>query len=284
MTDAALNKVAQFIVRRARSMNDLALDVGALLRTALDEVIDGKRTGRWSVDDCEKTEKTYIGTKVEILFRNYLGVRKGAILDLMVDGEEVDVKFTIGGTWMIPQEAMGHLCALLTGNDDTETCSLGLIRISDAVLTEGSNQDKKRSISAAGKQQIFWLVKDAPLPENFLLKLPRATALQIMDPAQNGQQRINRLFRLCQGLVIDRHTIEVVAQQKDALKRVRSNGGARTHLWPERIAILSGKYDQDLLALVGFNGLNAEQFLSISVDNVAAPARTRFEETYRERL
>lgn len=231
-----------------------------------------------------QTEKTYIGTKVEILFRDYLRVRKGTVLDLIVDGEEVDVKFTIGSNWMIPQEAMGHLCALLTGSDDNGTCSLGLIRISDQALNSGANRDGKRSISAAGRQQIQWLLKDAPLAENFLVKLPRHVALQIMDPTQNGQQRINRLFRLCQNTVIDRHTIEVVAQQKDALKRVRSNGGARTHLWPEGIAILSGKYDQDLLQMIGVVGLTAEQFMSIAVANVPAHVQADFIAIYSQGL
>ena len=41
---------------------DLASVAGAAVRQAIDEVIDGGRTGRWCIDQLEKVEKTYIGT------------------------------------------------------------------------------------------------------------------------------------------------------------------------------------------------------------------------------
>ena len=49
---------------------DLALRFRDVVRHGIDEVIDGGRTGRWSVDQLVKTEKTYIGTKIEHLVLN----------------------------------------------------------------------------------------------------------------------------------------------------------------------------------------------------------------------
>jgi len=60
--DEQLGEVVEFFLRRSGFERQAALT----LRRALDEVVDGMRTGRWSVDALEKTEKTYIGTKVEI--------------------------------------------------------------------------------------------------------------------------------------------------------------------------------------------------------------------------
>lgn len=92
----ALKGVAEFFLAFSESNADLESVCGNLLRAALDEVIDMPRTGRFSLDQLEKTEKTYIGTKVEIIFRDIFKLQKGNKLDLLIDGLEVDVKNTIG--------------------------------------------------------------------------------------------------------------------------------------------------------------------------------------------
>ncbi len=60
----------------------------SFFRSAIDEVIDTARTGRYFLSDLEKTEKTYLGTKFEILLRDWLGVPKGVVLDLLIGGRE----------------------------------------------------------------------------------------------------------------------------------------------------------------------------------------------------
>src|SRR5687767_5744114 len=63
--DRQLNAVADWIRAEVhRQGKTLAGVFGASIRRALDEVIDGPRTGRWDVSQLEKTEKTYIGTKI----------------------------------------------------------------------------------------------------------------------------------------------------------------------------------------------------------------------------
>lgn len=44
----------------------------SFFRSAIDEVIDTARTGRFFLSELEKTEKTYLGTKFEILLRDWL--------------------------------------------------------------------------------------------------------------------------------------------------------------------------------------------------------------------
>lgn len=131
----------------------------SLIRQALDEVIDTARTGRKLVKELEKTEKTYIGTKIEIMLRNQLGLKKGSKLDLIVEGIEVDVKFSLTSKWMIPQEAFNHICLVVSGNEDKGVYEVGLLRMTPNNLTKAENRDRKLGVSAAGRKNIVWLAK-----------------------------------------------------------------------------------------------------------------------------
>jgi len=75
---------------------------GAAIRQSIDEVLDGPRTGRWAFTQLEKTEKTYVGTKLEIVVRTSLGLEPGAVLDLDIEGEPVDIKWGMNSGWQIP--------------------------------------------------------------------------------------------------------------------------------------------------------------------------------------
>ena len=46
---------------------DVVATFGHAIRQSIDEVLDGPRTGRWGFEQLEKTEKTYVGTKLEIV-------------------------------------------------------------------------------------------------------------------------------------------------------------------------------------------------------------------------
>ena len=76
-----------------------------MLRDCIDDVIMTAKTGRRSYEELEKTEKTYIGTRVEIELRALLRLRKGR-LDTVILGHDVDIKHTMGSNWMIPTEAV----------------------------------------------------------------------------------------------------------------------------------------------------------------------------------
>ncbi|WP_035354680.1 NaeI family type II restriction endonuclease [Edaphobacter aggregans] len=58
------------ILRHAGGFEKFRVDIPQLLRRAIDEVIDSARSNRFTLIEIEKTEKTYIGTKIEILLRN----------------------------------------------------------------------------------------------------------------------------------------------------------------------------------------------------------------------
>lgn len=68
----------------------------------------------------------------------------------VLHGRRIDQMPTTNGKQMTdnylvksPQEAMGHLCLLVTADDQNAKWSCGPIRISDAVLSPGRNRDTK---------------------------------------------------------------------------------------------------------------------------------------------
>lgn len=234
----------------------------SFFRSAIDEVIDTARTGRYFLADLEKTEKTYLGTKFEILLRDWLGVPKGVVLDLLIGGREVDVKSTTGGAsgWMIPPEAIDQLCVLLRVNEQDSTCAVGLVRARPDYLRGGQNRDAKTSFSAAGRDHIWWLVQDFAYTPNFWSLVDRETRAHIMEP-KGGAARLARLFAACLELPVSRVVIASIAAQDDFMKRIRRNGGARDFLAPQGIAILYSETDGALMKQLGL-GFGYREFIS----------------------
>lgn len=230
-SDPGLSHVANWFRRR----DNLEQRFSAVLRQSIDEVLDGQRTGRFDIDTAEKTEKTYLGTKVEIVCRAEFGLGRGLQrMDYRVADEDVDAKFSLSGNWMIPREAMGHICLLMEASDVNATFNIGLARIRNEILTGGSNQDGKRSISKEGKNRIEWLIRNGSLVENTLLRM-RSDLRESILSGGTGQKRVNALFMEMQGVLIDRNTVVTVAKQLDSAKRVRD---ARNQLASRGVVIL----------------------------------------------
>jgi len=234
----------------------------SFFRSAIDEVIDTARTGRYFLSDLEKTEKTYLGTKFEILLRDWLGVPKGVVLDLLIGGREVDVKSTTGGAsgWMIPPEAVDHLCVLLRVNEQDSTCAVGLVRARTEYLRGGQNRDAKTSFSAAGRDHIWWMVQDFSYTPNFWSLVDAKARAHIMAP-KGGTERLARLFQTCLEVPVSRVVIASVAAQDDFMKRLRKNGGARDVLGKQNIALLYSETDRQLMKELGV-AFGSREFIS----------------------
>lgn len=216
-----------------------------VLRYTLDQLYDGQRTGRYRWDQLHKTEKTHCGTLVEINMQRAFLFADGDTLDFEIAGIEVDCKYSQKKAgWMIPVEARGQIILGLWASDELSKWSMGVVRATEELLRSGGNRDRKTSLNSVGREAVRWLFDDVPLPRNVLLHLPTNVAEEIMAPQGDraGSERVRRLFRLAQGTLISRCAVETAGQQKDAMKRVRVNGGARTTLAPEGIIIL-GQYE-----------------------------------------
>ncbi|MEI2775202.1 MAG: NaeI family type II restriction endonuclease [Tetrasphaera sp.] len=217
---------------------------GSVIRTTFDQLYDGQHTGRYRWDQLFKTEKTHFGTLLEINLRREFDdiIEDGEVLDYRIAGHEVDCKYSqTDGGWMIPPEAFGQILLVVTASDALGTWSLGFVRASPEHLRSSRNRDGKTQLNPAGRAAVAWVARDAALPPNVLLSLSEDQLQRIFAPT-SGQKRVNELLRTATNRRIGRNTIATVAQQDDFMKRVRSNGGARSHLAAEGIIIPGGDY------------------------------------------
>ncbi len=249
------------LMKHGGGYDEFEMRVPALLRQAFDEVIDAPRTNRFTLDEIEKTEKTYLGTKVEILIRNYLDLPHGKILDMLVDGVEVDVKMTTARDWMIPRESIDRPALLVKANEKTSLCDVGVVLCRRDYLRSSRNQDSKGQIAAANYVNIWWILKEHPYPENFWERLSVEDRLEVLN-AGGGTNRLAALFEKIQGRPISRIQVQALAQQHDYMKRIRRNGGARDILAPKGIALLWGTRDRALIDSLGLGAVSAEEFIS----------------------
>ncbi|MFE3825252.1 NaeI family type II restriction endonuclease [Streptomyces sp. NPDC059092] len=237
------------------------------LRDSLDELLDGRRTGRWAYQHLTKTEKTYLGTAVEVNLTKEFDIDNGADLDWSIAELDIDCKFSkdLGG-WEIPMEMYlcaahgdrggraNHVAVLTWMNDDKSEWAAGIVRITDerlrwrqapdanGELVRAYNQDNKRKIDPSAKSDVYWLWGglQRDLPTNLLLHLEPETRKRILSAkwpgrASSGQQRVNQLFLEVQDRLIGRQTVLTVAQQDDSPKRARD---ARIQLRQRGIVVL----------------------------------------------
>jgi hypothetical protein len=229
--------------------------VATVLRDTLDQLYDGQHTGRWKYDQLHKTEKTHMGTLVEINLHRQFSFGDGDATDYRIAGIEVDCKYSmIYGGWELPPEAIDHLCLLITANDEAGSWSAGLIRVREEYLRDRRNRDSKRQLSAAGRSHIRQLwTRHGRLAQNVFLHMhprdrERIFTAKARRGIQHGQAKTNELFRTVQRRIIRRAEVATVAQQDDFMKRARGNGGARTALQAEGILVLGHQGNDPLVA------------------------------------
>jgi hypothetical protein len=253
--------------------------VAGVLRETLDQLLDGRRTGRWDYVTLHKTEKTHMGTLVEINLHREFNFDDGDVTDYKIAGIEVDCKFSqrVGG-WEMGPEMVDHLCLVVTASDQNSSWRAGLVRANETHLRTVTNRDAKRRLNETGVTAIHWLwPHNGQLAENQLLHLDASKRERIMTALgrnqRHGQARIYQLFREVQGVVVSRTTLETVGfGLDDPMKRARGNGGARDALRPEGILVLGHQEDDPIVAkALGFDQPPSKGEL-LAVRVVPAPA------------
>ncbi len=249
--------------------------IGDVLRNTYDQLYDGQHTGRFRWEQLMKTEKTHMGTIVEINLQRAFQWHDGDQMDYKIAGVDVDCKFSqsLGG-WEIPIEARDgrHICLVVWANEELSRWEAGLIRVEESselfnLDTEG-NRDGKRRLRPEGESRIRWLYPEAALPENQLLHLDAYTRDAILEKQgrngrESGQARINELFRRIQGRIVSRATVLTVARQDDGMKRPRD---ARKHLRRDGIIILGHQENDPLVAqALGLPAPRKGEFIGVRV-------------------
>src|SRR5208337_748065 len=102
-----------------------------------------------------KTEKTHVGTLVEINLHRHFGFGDGSATDDRIADVEVDCKYSMNyGGWELPPEAMDHICLLITASDASSSWRAGLIRVQESLLRARSNRDAKRQLAVGSYGRI----------------------------------------------------------------------------------------------------------------------------------
>src|SRR5690606_34589600 len=141
---------------------------GQVFRETFDQLYDGVHTGRYSVDQLYKTEKTHFGTLLEINLRREFNdvIADGDKLDCRIAGHDIDCKFSFReGGWMLPPESFGLLLLVATANDGTARWSIGIVRAADEHRRTSANRDGKSSLNPVGRNAIQWVFRDENMVE-----------------------------------------------------------------------------------------------------------------------
>jgi len=238
-SDSDVLDVKHELDRIAGSSSRLESRIGDVLRRALDKSYDGANTGRFHLEQLSKTEKAHTGTLFEVELQQEFDLPDGHDTDYQVLQFDVDAKYSHGKSWMIGPEIEGNLALLATADDYKGEWSAWLVWVKPGRRNSGANRDAKSSLNLSGREARVVIAEHSKLPPNNLLARPN-DAFEVMrrSGTRQGTQRINELCRRFDGVLLSRSTVATVAQQLDPTKRMRENGGARTHLAPEGIIVV----------------------------------------------
>jgi hypothetical protein len=217
--------------------------IAKALRKAFDFLYAGSETGRFKWEQLSNVEKNQWWAIAKIHIHREFRFNDGDTLDFRIEGVEVACIIAKDEVSLVfPTEALNQISLIFLATDDANPrWSFGIFEPASKPLSppDSSKFDFIQHKSWHGP--ILWMHRNSPLPQNALPKLPEQTVDQILLPRTSGE-RINELFRSSHGLIIRGADLATVAQQDDYMKRVRTNGGARSSLKPEGIIIL-GQYE-----------------------------------------
>lgn len=188
-------------------------------------VLDGSRSGRFDLmgPDVDSDERASLGTKLQYRVLNELNLVKEPPLDTSIQGIPVELKATVGSSWMIPTEGQCQICILLQVDAKNSRHRAFLMRTHRVWLREGANKDGKRGVvSAALAKYALPLLDWTPLPPEPLKLLSRLQLDIVFAPRVGQTRRIAALFGYLPNVVIPRSSIETVcAGNRDPMRRAR---------------------------------------------------------------
>jgi hypothetical protein len=168
--DATEVATAEYIIA---SLIDSAGSKDNLLRVLQESVSDAFALAiddDETVDDLESCELSFIGTRSAKNMLKRLSLprfsthrkktlteRQELLLDTIVNGISMDVKFTMADSWMIPEKIIGNWCLLIQADRYTLETKIGIVKTNIRRVRASRNQDKKTSLNAFGRNAIFWI-------------------------------------------------------------------------------------------------------------------------------
>ncbi|MFI8238534.1 NaeI family type II restriction endonuclease [Streptomyces sp. NPDC085866] len=224
------------------------------IRSSMDYVLDGSRTGRYDLlsKDVHPGERASVGAKLEYEVQRVFKWKKSKPLDIELAGVPVDLKSTVGDNWAIPTEAHCHLCICTQMRLKDNAHRSWLIRTHTSWLYRGKgNKDGKRGIAVDARNQWGVPLYDwTRLPINPLTLLTESQAEQVFELGRGQEVRLLRLFTYLPKVVIERSVIlTVCAGNQDPMRRARA---IKDKAAEKGILLLCGKWVSDRTVAKGF--------------------------------
>lgn len=215
-----------------------------LCRVAVDYVLDPIRTGRTTIHELDKNEKSFIGLKIEHAIIDHFGFPRGVKYDMRVGEAEVDIKNSIATGWAIPRETYTYegVCLIAAFDESKWKSWLGLMKCRDEYLGK-KNQDAKRGIPVSSFEHVMWLAEGVPLAPSKWDEVDVKLLRKLRAVVKTGNERARLFFESHTNIKLHRDVVHALLyDQLDYMKRIRGNGGARDLLGPAGIAIVSGHW------------------------------------------
>lgn len=274
---AVLSLIRDEIARRCGGYAALTQRFPALVRDAVDFVLDPVRTARTRLVELDNVEKTFIGLKLEHFVRDMLDVPKG-LRDLKIAGMDVDIKNTVRDNWSIPIETYrsAEPCLLMAVDEANYRCWLGIIVAKPEYLHAGKgNRDTKKGVAKPAFANIMWLVNGESFAASRFAGLDMDRFRELRK-VKGGTNRAVAFFSENLRKPIHRSVVQALLfDQEDYMKRLRGNGGARDRLRTQGIALLSGYYDAGLVKTLRLGPVASNEMISVSANDAAEEALLR---------
>ena len=164
MPDADL----KLVVAEIRKIDPNGLCAVDLLRDTFDQLYDWPSTGRFRWEQLARIEKRGFGPIFEMNLQREFKFKDGVDVNIQISGIDVAcVCSRTMGQWMIPPEAIMHICMLVWARDDvTPNWSMGFLRVFDNYLTSGEDGEGGTFLNKTGCDNIVWIFKDSNFPSN----------------------------------------------------------------------------------------------------------------------
>lgn len=230
-------------------------------------VLDGARTWRFDLmsPEVDSDERASVGTKFQYHLLEQLELRKSGPLDTHILGIPVEIKATIGKSWMIPIEGQCEVTLLVQIDARNYQFRVFAMRTHRVWLTGGvGNGDRKRSpLANAIQNYAIPLYPWQAFDRDPLQTLDETQKAEVFDQSIGMTKRTVAMFASLPETVIPRTSLLTVgAGLADPMKRVRESKPLA--LSQHDLVVLVGTWTNErLIALdLGFD-LSNEEWVAI---------------------
>lgn len=234
----------------------LAEHIVLAVDAAIKYVLDGARTRRLDLFDprVDKDERSSVGTKLQYHVLEELALEKVPPLDTVIENIPVELKSTVRKNWTIPVEGQCQVTMLIRADPENGRVAAWLMRTHRILLNEGTNQDKKRTVSLVNfNKYALPLIPWTPLAVEPLKTLSQQDT-DIVLGKLGIEARIAHLVSVLPDTILPRTSIALVGgTASDVMKRARvakrtvaGNQGQLTLVgtWlPQRLALCELGFD-----------------------------------------